>query len=291
MSTSLPLVSVRIPAYNHERYIKEAINSVINQTYKNIELIIINDGSPDKTHENIMELYDKCEERFERFEYISRGNRGLVATLNELNQLAKGYYITGLASDDFYAPTKIEKQVEALEKNYEHVMCYGNMIRVDNKSNILGRVTTKYNKSGYIFNDLLFRNFITAPTVFIKKSVLDEMGGYETKYKIEDHPMWLKISKKYKILYLDEDLVYYRDHDSNMSKNLEFMVEEMEKLLNDYSNEPMYKKAINRHYLYSFIQLVKANKKELAKIYMTKALPNSWYHPKFIKGVLRYLFK
>ncbi|TKI69408.1 glycosyltransferase [Sulfurimonas crateris] len=285
------LVTVWIPAYNHEQYIHEAINSVINQTYKNIELIIINDGSPDKTHEKIMELYDECKNRFKRFEYISRENRGLITTIKEIEQLAKGYYITGLASDDFYAPTKIEKQVEALEKNYEHAMCYGNMIRVDNKSNILGRVTTKYNKSGYIFNDLLFRNFITGPTVFIKKSVLNEIGGHETKYKIEDHPMWLKISKKYKILYLNEDLVYYRDHDSNMSKNSEFMVEEMEKMLNDYSDEPMYKKAINRHYLYSFVQLVKANKKELAKKYMTKALPSSWYHPKFIKGALRYLFK
>ncbi|MDQ1264034.1 MAG: hypothetical protein QG559_1035, partial [Campylobacterota bacterium] len=163
--------------------------------------------------------------------------------------------------------------------------------RVDNNSNILGRVTTKYNKSGYIFNDLLFRNFISAPTVMIKKSVLEEVGGYESKYKIEDHPMWLKISKKYKILYLDEDLVYYRDHDSNMSKNSEFMIEEMEKILNDYADEPMYKKAINRHYLYSFIQLVKANKKDLAKKYMLKAMPHSWHHPKFIKGVLRYLFK
>lgn len=291
MSSNLPLVSVRIPAYNHEQYIQEAINSVINQTYKNIELIIINDGSPDKTDEKIMELYDKCKDRFERFEYISRENRGLVKTINELNQLSKGYYITGLASDDFYAPTKIEKQVEALEKKHEYAMCYGNMTRVDNNSNILGRVTTKYNKSGYIFNDLLFRNFISAPTVMIKKSVLEEVGGYESKYKIEDHPMWLKISKKYKILYLDEDLVYYRDHDSNMSKNSEFMIEEMEKILNDYADEPMYKKAINRHYLYSFIQLVKANKKDLAKKYMLKAMPHSWHHPKFIKGVLRYLFK
>lgn len=286
------LVTVWIPAYNHEKYIQETINSVINQTYKNIELIIINDGSPDKTDEKIMELYDKCKERFERFEYISRENRGLVNTINELNQLAKGYYITGLASDDFYAPTKIEKQVEALEKNSEYAMCYSNMIGVDKDSNIiLNKYKNKYVKSGYIFEDILFRNFITAPTVIIKKSILDEVGEYEIKYKIEDHPMWLKISKKYKILYLDEDLVYYRDHDSNMSKNSEFMVEEMEKILNDYSDEPIYKKAIQRHHLYSFIQLVKANKKESAKKYMLKSLPHSWYHPKFIKGVIRYLYK
>jgi alpha-1,3-rhamnosyltransferase len=286
------LVTVWMPAYNHEQYIQEAINSVINQTYKNIELIIINDGSPDKTDEKIMELYDKCKERFERFEYISRENRGLITTIKEIEQLAKGYYMSGLASDDFYAPTKIEKQVEALEKNDEYAMCYGNMIGVDKDSNIiLSKHKNKYAKSGYIFNDLLFRNFISGPTVMIKKSVLDEIGGHESKYKIEDHPMWLKISKIYKILYLDENLVYYRDHDSNMSKNSEFMIEEMEKILNDYSNEPMYKKAINRHYLYSFIQLVKANKKDLAKKYMLKAMPHSWHHPKFIKGALRYLFK
>ena len=291
MSSTNKLVTVRISAYNHENFIQETINSVIDQSYDNIELLIINDGSPDKTHDKIMELYDKCEQRFKRFEYINRENRGLIASLNELKDLAKGYYITGCASDDFYTKDRIEKQVAGLENHPEYAMCYGNMLSVDQNSNVIPALyTKKYYKSGDLFDDLLFRNFITAPTVMMKKSVLDEMGGFDPRYKIEDHPMWLKIARKYKILYIDEDLVYYRDHDNNMSKNISFMIEENEKMLNDYSDEPTYKKVITRHYLYSFVQLVKAKEKKLARVYMRKAFRGSWYHPKYIKALIRYLF-
>jgi len=290
MSTNKKLVTVCIPAYNHEKFVIETIQSIIDQTYDDIELLIINDGSPDHTHDKIMELYDACEKRFKAFKYINRENRGLISTLNEFITLANGYYFTVIASDDFCSKTKIELQVNALENNPEYAMCYGNMIGVDENSEITQKRTTKYNVSGELFEKLLFRNFITAPTVMLKKSVLDEVEGYDPKYKIEDHPMWLKIAKNYKIYYLDEDLVYYRDHPNNMSKNVSFMIEENEKMLNDYSGEAIYPSVIQRHNLYCFIQLVREKEKELAKKYMLKAFPASWYHPKFIKGLIRYLF-
>ncbi|MDA7818346.1 glycosyltransferase [Sulfurimonas sp.] len=289
---SSKLVTIMLSAYNHENFVQETIESIINQTYQNIELLVINDGSPDSTHEKIMQLYEKCKERFTRFEYINRENKGLIASINELNAMAKGYYILGIASDDFCTKNRIKLQVKSLEENQDYGMCYGRMISVDKNSNIItSSRTTKYNKSGYLFNDLLFRNFITAPTVMMKKSVLDEVGGFDARFKIEDHPLWLKIAKKYKIYYLDEYLIYYRDHDSNISKNISFMIEENEKMLNSYSDEPMYKKAIARHNLYCFIQLVKVNEKKLATKYMLKAFPNSWHHPKYLKGVIRYLLK
>lgn len=285
------LVSICIPAYNHEKFVQEAIKSIIDQTYENIELLIINDGSPDETHEKIMELYDKCKERFKRFEYINRENRGLIATLKEFEQLAKGYYFSVMYSDDFCDKTRVEKQVNALNQDPESALCYADMMVVDDNSKHMRMYKTKYNDSGHVFDKLIFRNFIAAPTVMVRKSALDEVGGYDTRYRLDDHPLWLKISKKYKILYLNEVLVYYRDHDNNLSKNVKFMIEENEKMLNDWSADPMYQKAIERHYLYCFIQLVKANNKELAKEYMLKAFRASWYHPKFIKGVIRYLFK
>lgn len=285
------LVSICIPAYNHEKFVQEAIKSIIDQTYENIELLIINDGSPDKTHEKIMELYDKCKERFKRFEYINRENRGLIATLKEFEQLAKGYYFSVMYSDDFCDKTRVQKQVDALNQDQESALCYADMMVVDDNSKHMRMYKTKYNDSGYVFDKLIFRNFIAAPTVMVRKSALDEVGGYDTRYRLDDHPLWLKISKKYKILYLNEVLVYYRDHDNNLSKNVKFMIEENEKMLNDWFADPMYQKAIERHYLYCFIQLVKANNKELAKEYMLKAFRASWYHPKFIKGVARYLFK
>lgn len=292
MSTNNKLVTVIISAYNHENFIQETINSIIEQTYKNIELLIINDGSSDKTHEKILELEDKCIKRFTRFIYINRENKGLIASINELNSMAKGYFILGVASDDFCPKNRVEKQVNALEEHPEYGMCYGRMIAVDEQSNLLPtQPKTKYNKSGYLFNELLFRNFITAPTVMMKKSVLDEVGGFDTKYRIEDHPLWLKISKKYKIFYLNEDLIYYRDHANNISKNTSFMIEENEKMLTDWAHEPMYEKAIKRHNMYCFVQLVRSKEENLAKIYMKKSFSKSWYHPKFIKGVIRYFLK
>jgi alpha-1,3-rhamnosyltransferase len=246
MNTHDKLVTVCIPAYNHENFVQETITSIIEQTYENIELIIINDGSPDNTHDKIMELYAQCEKRFTNFTYINRENRGLIATLNEFIELSEGYYFTVIASDDFCAKNKTELQVKALEEHPDYAMCYGNMLGVDNDSNITKRRSTKYNVSGELFEKILFRNFITAPTVMLKRDVLIDVGGYDPKYKIEDHPMWLKISKKYKILYIDEDLVYYRDHENNMSKNVSFMIEENEKMLADWSHEPTYPSVIQR---------------------------------------------
>ena len=112
---NLPLVSACIPAYNHEKYVAEAIESVINQDYKNIELIIINDGSKDKTNEVIMSFEEKCKERFVRFEYRNRENRGLSATLNEIIEWSQGKYFTGVASDDVMLKNKVSLLVDKLE--------------------------------------------------------------------------------------------------------------------------------------------------------------------------------
>ena len=112
-----PLVTVVIPAYNHERYVVDAIRSIINQDYGNVELIIINDGSRDGTHEKIAGLVGVCTKRFARFEYINRANIGLSATLNQALSMARGTYFSALASDDIAYPNKIRLLVNVLETN------------------------------------------------------------------------------------------------------------------------------------------------------------------------------
>ena len=107
----MPLVSVCVPAYNHEKYIAECIQSIIEQDYKNIELIIINDGSKDKTDEVIKSYEQKCQERFVRFEYRNRGNRGLSETLNEMVDWSHGKYFSAIASDDILLFNKILKEL------------------------------------------------------------------------------------------------------------------------------------------------------------------------------------
>ena len=97
-----PLVTVLIPAYNHENFICEAINSLITQSYDNIEVVITNDGSTDNTHEKIMQLYNECTNRFVSFKYINQENNGLIKSLKAMEQYINGKYITVLYSDDIF---------------------------------------------------------------------------------------------------------------------------------------------------------------------------------------------
>src|SRR5574344_1018426 len=130
MSTN-PLVSVVIPAYNHEKYVKEAIYSIINQTYEKIELIIVDDGSKDSTWEKINELKEDCLKRFRNVIFESQENKGSCDTLNHLLDLAKGEYIYLIASDDIAKPNAIEKEVEFLINNADYALCVGDNEIID----------------------------------------------------------------------------------------------------------------------------------------------------------------
>ncbi len=288
-----PLVTILMPAYNHEEFIQEALNSLIEQAYKNIELIITNDGSTDTTDKKIMELYDECNERFINFKYINRPNKGLVQTLKDMEPLINGKYLSLLYSDDIYTENRIAKQVDALENNKEYAMCYGNMIGIDKSSKIVKQYKTKYAKSGNIFDALLFRNFIPAPTVMMKTEAFKKVGGYDLNFIYDDYSLWLKIAHQSKILYLNEDFVYYRVHGNNVSADIVRTISFTEQVLLCWSKEKAFPKTIKRFYLRSFYNLAKCGEeyKQNTKEYMIKAMPKSWYDPRFIKSVFRYYFK
>ena len=131
-----PLVSVIIPAYNHENYVQETISSIINQTYQNIELIIIDDGSKDSTWQKILELKDKCEKRFSNVIFQTQKNEGTRKTLNKLLSLTKGEYIYLIASDDLAKPNAIELQANFLLNNKEYGLVVGDNEIIDEKSTI-----------------------------------------------------------------------------------------------------------------------------------------------------------
>ena len=127
-----PLVTAVIPVYNHEKYVVESIRSILNQTYQNIELIVLNDGSKDRSHQMILPLVEECRRRFVRFEYINRENIGLSATLNQALAWARGEYFSALASDDAALPEKFEVLVAALEaKGPTYAAAFGNAWFID----------------------------------------------------------------------------------------------------------------------------------------------------------------
>ena len=217
-----PLVTFFIPSYNHKKYITKCVETICSQTYDNLEILVIDDGSTDGSHEILTELSNKY-----KFKYIHRGNKGLINTLNEALEIATGDYFCWGGSDDYFVSDKIEKQVEFFRTHQDFVLCYGKMIFIDGEGKVIKEAKTKHNKSGFIFDSLIYRCFITLPTVMVKTDVLREFG-FDSNFFLEDYPLWLKIAKKYKIGFLDEVLTYYRLHDSNVSSDLNKMIKLIE---------------------------------------------------------------
>lgn len=283
---NLPLVSIVVPCYNHERYIKKTIVSIMNQTYDNIELIVVDDGSQDNSVKIINDLNEKY-----NFKFFPQKNKGLIKTLNNtIENYTKGKYICCVASDDYFHEEKIEKQVSFLEDNNHYQMCYTNVITIDNDNNFIERISSKRYKSGDLF-ELIYsgKMYIPAPSVMFTRNIYNKVNGYSTEYKIEDLAMWLKISLQTKIGHIDEYLTYYRLHDNNTHKKTVFMIKETEKILLSFINEKEYcKKYMGKWYLKWFGYLCIENKKE-AKYYLRKSLRN-FYNYKFIKSFFRYLF-
>src|SRR5471030_745000 len=158
-----PLVSIAIPSYNHDRYIQECINSVINQDYENIELIIIDDGSTDKSVEKIKEMLFACGKRFVRFDFRSRENKGLSATLREATEWSNGIYFSVLASDDVIAPEKTSVLLRCMEDEKELAGIFSGCYILDSNGKTTGFLRAPARL--YSFEDILLRKHqIIAPT-------------------------------------------------------------------------------------------------------------------------------
>lgn len=243
MSTSYPLVSVLIPAYNHENYIQETIKSIINQTYKNVELIVIDDGSKDNTWQRIQELKGVCEKRFVKIHFETKENEGTCKTLNKLLHCANGEFIYIIASDDLAKSQAIEKEVDFLNQHIEYSLCVGNNEIIDFEGRICYwdkfrnivykkdcakfltfgaylQNKTKFNLSSKKFGgykSLYKRNYVPNGYL-IRKSLFEKIGNFTPDAPLEDWWLMLQISKYSKMKYLDEVLFGYRWHNLNTIK-------------------------------------------------------------------------
>lgn len=244
---NMPLVTAVIPVYNHEKYVVESIRSIIAQTYRNIELIVLNDGSKDRSHEMILPLIEECQRRFVRFEYINRENIGLSATLNQALAWAQGEYFSALASDDVALPDKIELLVDALEsKGPSYAAAFGNAWFIDDEgqricldkedriteaanpgalADVMGQYTRGRNidPKGEKFGSyptLMAGNYLPAMSNLVRTSAIRVAGGWTPGNVVEDVEMWLKLTKKFKFLYVDQPVALYRWHQSNSMKIL-----------------------------------------------------------------------
>lgn len=208
-------ISVVIPTFNRARFLKKTIDSALNQTIKNYEIIIVDDGSSDNTKQ-IVESYG------DKIKYIYQKNAGPSAARNTGIKHAKGTYIAFLDSDDEFLPRKLELQMKYLKAHPECRFLYSYYFNVDKKGNILKLREPKECRSKNELRFLLLtRRFtIRTSTVLVHRDVFDDSGYFNTNYSYsQDWDMWLRIIKNCEGHCLKIPLVKYRLHDSNRSSS------------------------------------------------------------------------
>ncbi|WP_373000128.1 glycosyltransferase family 2 protein [Sulfurimonas sp.] len=289
MNKNNPLVSIIMSSYNHERFVEKAILSAINQTYKDIELIVIDDGSKDRSPEILKNLQEKY-----GFHLELRANHGLVKTLNyALKNLTNGKFVCILDSDDYFHESKIEKQVAVLEQNPDCGLCYNPIYYVDvNDTIISDKIDKKNTLTGYIFEEF-FRGDAHIPDggVLIPLKVFQDIGYYDEDVELEDYQLWFKILSKYPVCYIDELLTYYRTHETNVSNDEYKMLLWERQVINKWKDHPVYEKSKPFVFNRWFAKFAKYNKKE-ALIYLFKIIKykTTYADKNFYKGIRRLLF-
>lgn len=251
-----PLVTVGIALYNHENYIKECLDSVLAQTYQNIEIILIDDGSRDSSYHVAKTI---LEEQHRPYIVKTRENRGMCNTLNEIASLSKGIYISFIGSDDAWHPDKLEDQVSYLEQHKDKYLVHSNSIIIDGLSKHISHIDfSKKVNSGYIFSEIVLgKGGVNTPSHLFRVDVFKVIGLYDPTLKFEDTDFWLRLTKQYEIGYINKFHSYYRRHGENLSDNknkLKFYNDEIIKIFyKNIDNHDLKKTAILRMYRKSFL--------------------------------------
>lgn len=233
-------VSVVIPSYNHKRYILETLKSIRSQTYDNIELIVVDDGSQDGSGDYLKSLKSEYD-----FQLILKKNEGICATINRGLDLATGEYIVIIASDDFIPKDRIKEQV-AVFRDYDVDVITGGMTLIDEKSNILRFVSPPL-LGEVAFTDMLDKGVIFAPTAMFKNSTFKKYGQYNPDHIIEDYSMWLRIlSRGGKILNIDKNWAFYRTTEVITRHKVDWYYKGLEQVFLEYRDDPVVLKAFTR---------------------------------------------
>lgn len=211
-----PLVSVIMPAYNAEKYIAEAIESVMNQTYNHYELIIINDNSSDQTQQ-VIDKYAKSNPKI--ISLSNSENLKLSHTLNRGIKIAQGKYVARVDADDRSFPDRIEKQVVFMERNPEIGISGGTMEIIDEKGELIGE--RRYNLTDKNIRRKIFRySPFCHPSVIIRKDVLELSGDYNSNFNpAEDYELYFRIGLHSKFANLRDKLIQYRVVTSSMTSS------------------------------------------------------------------------
>jgi len=239
-------VSVIIPTYNRADTLHLAIKSVLNQTFQDFEIIIVDDASKDNTQEIIRDFNDK------RIKYIYHElNKGEAAARNTGVKNSSGEYIAFLDDDDEWLPEKLDMQVCILENSPLQVGCVHTAYLIIDKSNGMILDIGQPNVRGNLFRELLIGNYIGPSAVLLRRKCFEEVGLFDEDLPYcVDYDMWIRMAEKFDFEYIKEPLFKYYHHGDKMSARLELVIAGREKILRKYSQLFMLdRKTYGRRYL------------------------------------------
>ena len=264
-----PTVSVIIPTYNRAHLIGKAVKSVLNQTYQDFEIIVVDDGSTDNTEE-VMKSFNNFKIRY----ICHSDNRGISVARNIGIRASRGEYIALLDSDDEWLPEKLDKQVDVLQNESPEVgvVCSWSY-NIDEKGNYISKRCLP-KKGGYIYEDLLSTNPISVPTVLIRKECFNRVSLFDDLLNAqEDWDMWIRIAKYYRFALIKVPLVKYRKHSDQISKNPREKIITANRILVKYVNELKKRpRAHSKHYFYIGNRLCHMGKTKEGQRYLIKAI-------------------
>jgi len=224
-----PKVSVVIPCYNGQRFIKESIESVISQTYRELEIIVVDDGSTDQTAKIVVSIGDS------RIKCLYTENKGVSSARNYGIKNSSGEFIALLDYDDLWLPGKIEEQVREIERSPDIALVYSLFYVIDSLGKTI--VQSSMVNSKDILEDLLvIGNVIGPPSgTLIRNKIFNDIGGFDPKISTAaDWDLWIRIAFGYRVVLLPEYLFKYRVHGNNMHRNIAVQEDDIAKILNKF---------------------------------------------------------
>jgi glycosyltransferase involved in cell wall biosynthesis len=238
-----PLVSILLLSMNHEPFIDQCIESLKNQTYKNIEVIYIDNASSDETFEIGKKLLE--ESNIPHKIFFNTESKGISKNLNFLLDNSSGLFICPLSTDDWLTSDSVEEKINYFNLYPEFGMVYNSSYYYyhDTKETFICTKKHKF-KYGWVLKEILKENFISTAGCMIKRSTIEEVGYFDENSLIEDWDMWIRIAEKFPIGLVNKELAYYRmQNGANVSGNAEFMIKGYDYIINKYSRYKEIKEA------------------------------------------------
>jgi len=249
----MPSVSIILPTYNREHLLSRAIQSVLNQTYQDFELIIVDDGSTDDT-EKVVKNFN-CE----IIKYIRHDkNKGLSAARNTGIRVAKGDYMAFQDSDDEWMPEKLEKQIRAFETASPAVgIVYTGRYRIINNKKDYMPPTKWTPKDSDLFNNLLKANFVAPPTALVRRECFERTGMFDEQFPaFEDWELFLRMSRYYQFKFIHEPLAIIYHQPDSISANQGALIKGLKQLLKTYFEDIKQDKTVLGRYCFSLGSLL-----------------------------------